>query len=103
MITIKCRNGVELEYDETLKQGDLITTYFKGYFSFVKFTNRGNHTTPLASFVRFADTNGKLYKTKKVYVCDASYCRNATIQVKAEIEKNRKTIAALEKLIQLDV
>lgn len=100
MKNIVCSNGVELEYDDTLKPGDLITTYYKGYFSFVKFTNRGNKNTPLATFIKVADTNGKSCKSKKAQECDASYCRKAVEYIKAEIEKNKQSIIELEKLIQ---
>jgi len=49
MKKIKC-NGVEFTYNDELKPGDLITTYLKGYYTFVKYEDRGRRIFPISSF-----------------------------------------------------
>lgn len=93
MKTVKCQNGIELQYDDTLKSGDLITTYYKGYYVFVAFGDRGKNNSPLAYFRKVASVVGKPCKSNKILECDASYCSSAVDQIK-------ETISDLQKLIQ---
>jgi hypothetical protein len=67
MITdLVCSNGVVLKYDPTIKEGDLITGYHKGFWIVTKVTPRPGNT-PHIEYRRIDKkvTNG----------CDASYCR----------------------------
>lgn len=67
MITdIVCSNGVVLKYDPTIKPGDVVTGYHKGFWIVTKVTPRPGNT-PHIEYRRIDKkvTNG----------CDASYCR----------------------------
>lgn len=92
-------DNMELTWDDELKFGDLITAYHKGYYTFIKFVNRTGWP-PLAHFYKAYSANGKPCKSKKIMGCDASYCRKAIDQIKAEIEKRKNEIAALEKVLK---
>ena len=98
MKTVKFCDGLELTYDDELKVGDLITTYYKGYYKFVGFQNRHNEC-PIACFKRAYDLDGKPRKSKKIMECDAFWCRKASDKIKVEIEKRKNEIVALEKLL----
>ena len=84
-----------------MKAGDLITTYWKGYYIFVEFKDRGKGNSPIARFRKFADFNGKICKSEKILECDASYCNIASDHIKAEIEKKKKEINNLGALYEL--
>ena len=100
MKTVKY-SGMELTWDDELKSGDLITTYWKGYYTFVRFEFENRHNDPpIALFTKTYDVGGKPCKSKKIIGCDASYCRKAADQIKAEIEKRKNEIVALEKVLE---
>ena len=84
-----------------MKAGDLITTYWKGYYIFVGFTDRGAGNSPIARFKKFANFNGKICKSEKILECDAAYCKVAADHIKAEIEKKKKEVTDLEALYEL--
>ena len=89
----------ELTWDDELKPGDLITTYCKGYFTFVRFEDRiGN--SPEAYFTKTYDVGGKPCKSKKIIGCDASFCRKAADQIKADIWKRKNEIVALMRVLK---
>ena len=98
MKTIKY-DGACLTHDDELKSGDLITTYYKGYYAFVRFEDRTNNP-PLAHFTKAYDFGGKPRKSKKIMECDASYCRKADDHIRVEIEKRKNEIAALENVLK---
>lgn len=59
-------NGVILKYDPTIKAGDIITAYHKGYWKVDLVMPRAGSTPSLY----YTKVGGKSSKS-----CDASYCR----------------------------
>lgn len=93
MTKIVTSNGVELHYDDTIKVGDIITTYFAGFHKVTKITPRDGNT-PLICFVRVADENGISRKSKE-QCCDISYCRHARSMVSDRIAQKQHEISSL--------
>jgi len=87
------------KYNDTLKPGDLITTYFKGYFTFIEYKPRGK-CSPIVRFKLVADSNGNLRKGTKVMECDACYCELATEHIKKAIEDRKTEIVKLGALLK---
>jgi len=100
MITIKYDNGYEGTYDETLKPGDMITAYRKGYHEFIKFEDRGNKVVPLVHYKQIYNENGKPCKPKIVFQCDAAYCRRAIDYIEKAIEKKTQELKALKEILK---
>ena len=67
MITdVVCSNGVVIKCDLTIKPGDVVTGYHKGYWLVDVVTPRAGGT-PLIEYTRLDKKGSKS--------CDASYCR----------------------------
>lgn len=98
MTEVICSNGVKLTYDETLEQGDLITGYQKGYFTFDRFEYREG-TTPLVYAKQRYDQNGKPRKSIGFVTCDASYCRKAKPVIEQQILAKQQEIATLQQIV----
>ena len=93
MKTFVHKNGYKSIYDETFKPGDLITGYYSGIFSFVKYEDRSDQgSTPLVFISKKYNAEGKPVKGKKVFRCDAPFCRKAE-----EFISNRLTEIEVEK------
>jgi hypothetical protein len=99
MKTITYSNGFKATYDDQLKEGDLITTYWKGYYTFIRFEERPN-TTPEACFKKAYNFNGSPCKSKKTLQCDAAYCRKAVDHIRGQIKQKKQEIMDLEQIIQ---
>jgi hypothetical protein len=99
MKTITYNNGFKATYDDQLKEGDLITTYWKGYYAFIRFEERPN-MTPKAFFKKAYRTNGIPCKSKKILQCDAYHCRKAVAHIRDQIMQKKQEIMDLEKIIQ---
>lgn len=96
MTTVKYPNGVYITYDETIKVGDLIATYNKGFYKMEKITPRGAGS-PLAEYSLFAKEDGTLHKGKNISkCCDMSYCRHARESVADSITLKEKEVASLK-------
>lgn len=100
MITIKYDNGYEGTYDETLKPGDMITAYRKGYHEFIKFEERGTEIVPLVHYKQIYNDNGKPCKSKTIYQCDGAYCRRAIDDINKQIEKKTQELTALKEILK---
>lgn len=101
MKTVECHNGVELIYDDSIEPGDIITTYYKGYWKMVSSEEREDNT-PIFNFERFAKADGKLFKPGgKSEACDASYCRKARPAIIESIVKTKKQLDDLNALLLL--
>lgn len=87
-----------MDYFKNFKAGDLITSYWKGYYTFIEYVDRGNKN-PVVRCRLFADANGKIRKGKTILECDAYYCKPAAEYIKAEIEKKKTDIANLSNLL----
>lgn len=87
-----------------MKIGDLITTYFKGYYRLTKIEKRyitqelknsnvykdsniGDEYSPLYHFVQIYDSNGNPKKSKEKQ-CDALFCNKAENYIKDAIKSN---------------
>jgi hypothetical protein len=101
MKTIVCKNGVELTYDETIKVGDIITTYSPGFHELTEIEDRGAFKTPLFIYKRVFNDAGEPYKKtlQRITSCDASYCRKATEEIPKIIAEKKKSIEALQKIL----
>lgn len=89
----------EYPYNDKLKTGDLITTYYKGYYSFIEYIPRGK-SNPIVTFKMVADSNGTLRKGTKIMQCDACYCELATGHIKKAIEDRITEIDKLNALLK---
>jgi hypothetical protein len=92
MTTIKYPNGVTIQYDETIKVGDIIIAYHKGFHKVTKITPRemdisiykrcmnctdySQHASPFITYVQIAKTDGSP-APQRINTCDASYCQHA--------------------------
>lgn len=102
MKTIIYLNGYKGTYDDTLKEGDLITTYYSGIYEFKRFQERtdtdGGPSVPLAFFKQKFTINGKSRKSKKESCCDAAFCRRAenfiTLRL-SELEEEKKALSEI--------
>lgn len=67
-------------WDDTLKAGDLITSYWKGIYKLISVEMRGDNKCPLFHFHTFAKECGEIRSHGKQInkVCDASYCARVT-------------------------
>ena len=99
MKTIIYPGGYRGIYDDSLHQGDLITTYYSGIYEFIRFEERtdskGNPEVPLAFFKQKFTANGKPRNSKKESRCDASYCRRAEDFINrrlSELEEERNNL-----------
>jgi len=96
MKLVKCSNVLNLFYDDTLKAGDLITTYNKGYYEFIKFEERGD-CPPLAYFrLVFKEDGSPATSSRLIRKCDSSYCRKAKQAIFETIQKKQQEISRLE-------
>ena len=101
-----------------MKEGDIITTYYKGFFRLTRIVKRfytsdrdipsfmhgtvaiGDEYTPLFYFEKFADANGvPVKKPGKENCCDASYCQPAGQAVAKEIAEHQRSIINLQAFI----
>lgn len=68
-------------YDKTIKVGDIVTAYHKGFHRVLKIENRSNmavggktyHPAPLVTLLLLLDSNGKKASRKETS-CDISWC-----------------------------
>ena len=97
MITVKHPNGLTSTYDDTLQPGDVITTYNKGFFEFVKSEDRKG-TTPLFHYRLKYDIHGKPRNGKVIQYCDASYCHRASEIISKLIAKYEQSIIQLKNI-----
>ena len=97
MTEVICSNGVKLTWDETLKIGDLITSYHKGYWKLTNITTRKG-MPPLFQYTKQFKPDGTPVSGKAIMECDASFCRNAKTVIAEELTKLTKQIATLNKL-----
>jgi hypothetical protein len=85
------------EYKQ-IKPGDIITTYYSGYFKFLRSEDRGE-MSPLFYFKRFADKNGKRFKANgKDLNCDALWCRKALPHILETIKETEENLKRLNEL-----
>jgi hypothetical protein len=100
-----------------MKEGDLITTYYAGFFRLKKIERRfyteelikyypskkdklGEEYSPLYHFTQEYDSNGKPKKSKQK-ACDAKFCNPAKDFIKQEILDMEKRKQNLEKLLEI--
>jgi hypothetical protein len=100
-----------------MKEGDLITTYYAGFFRLEKIERRfytedyikyfpsfkdklGEEYSPLYHFTQEYDSNGKPKKSKQKS-CDAQFCNLAEDFIKQEILDMEERKQNLEKLLEI--
>lgn len=100
-----------------MKEGDLITTYFKGFYRLKRIERRyltqyevdtysthkgkkaGDQYSPLFYFIQEYTDDGKPVKTAKEKACDAVFCKLVSDYIKEEVEKFNIRITALEAIL----
>lgn len=104
MKTIIYSGGYKGIYDDTLKEGDLITTYCSGIYEFIRFEERtdrkGRPEVPLAFFKQKFTANGKPRKSKKESCCDAAFCRRAEDFINRRLSELEEEKSALSEILQ---
>ncbi len=88
------------EYDDTLVKGDLIKTYFTGFYEFDHSKDRGKKHAPLYYFRLKYDANGKPRNGKALLCCDAAYCRRAEDFIEKSIKEHELTIERLKSILK---
>lgn len=100
-----------------MKEGDLITTYFKGYYRLDRIEKRfvtedllrfdthkgrlGEEYNPLFYFTQEFDSNGAPKKSKQKW-CDSGFCRLASESINEEIkelDKKKKQLLKIKTLV----
>lgn len=97
MITFTYPNGYSVDYDETIKVGDLITAYNEGYHRVTKVEDRPGKP-PLIDYVKVCKIDGSYSKKLKGHCC-ATYCRHAYQSIVDEIKHHDEAIKTLQFLI----
>ena len=98
-----------------MKVGDLITTYYKGFFRLKKIERRfyteadlrftykdkvlGEEYSPLFHFIQEFDSNGKV-KKGKLKACDSQFCQLAWESIEQEIVLSEMKIEALKNMLK---
>lgn len=98
MIDYIRKDNYRVLYDDTFQPGDLITTYFKGYFEFVRYEPRENDT-PLVFFRKRFNQHGKAINGVNEECCDGSYCQKAKERLVEEIQRLKTDIQQLEQVL----
>jgi hypothetical protein len=79
------------EAGNELKVGDIVTTYYKGYYRIVGVNGRVSHCY---DFIKVADTKGNIINGKKVETCASIYINLITKEYTLEqYEKDIKQIS----------
>ena len=98
-----------------MSPGDIITTYFKGYYRLESIQRRyltqddlkyqaykdkkaGDEYSPLFHFVQVADGTGKPKKSKALKTCDAAFCEPALLVIISQINSLEQQIERLREL-----
>lgn len=98
MKTVNYANGYVGTYDDTLVKGDLITTYYKGFYEFDHSQDRGANHTPLYYFRMKYDNKGNPRNSKTLKSCDAAYCSRAKESIDKLIEDHELAIMRLRNI-----
>jgi hypothetical protein len=103
LVTITHSNGYQSLIEDSLKEGDIITGYNKGFYKITEIQPRADNT-PLIHFTLFAREDGTLCKTKNPSIkgCDGAYVRLAKDSIKARIQKSvdeQRNLRYLESLL----
>lgn len=97
MKSIEYASGGIGVYDDTLKEGDLITGYYSGYFELLKLEEREGNT-PLAFMKMKYRSDGSPKESQKVYKCDSTFCRKANTRLELELanlEAEKRKLSAI--------
>jgi hypothetical protein len=114
MKTIKYEDGnYEGTYDDTIKAGDIVTCYWKGYWIVESVTPRKQSEyvdnrrveidvlgVPSMEVRQVADASGKPKKGKKIQCNDGAYCRKAKDSIKETIKEMRAKIKSLQDFVK---
>lgn len=90
-------------YDKTIKPGDLVTAYSKGFHRVTAVKPRP-HNTPIIATVAVLTSAYKKAPAKKAE-CDAAYCRKTSIagikqMIRDEISELERASDALDELLK---
>jgi hypothetical protein len=102
MQTITAPNGTKLEWDDTLKPGDLISlTYSPGFYELLKFNPHpaGAPVIPTVVCKQVYTKNGKKY-TGPPFNILASYARRPDEALEKEITKHIQSAAVFNKILE---
>lgn len=97
MTKVTYPNGHISQYDETIKVGDIISTYHSGFHRVTEVKPREGGT-PLISYVKIAKDDGS--KSKAIpNRCDASFCKHALGVICSLIVTHEKAIKGLQEFV----
>lgn len=89
--------GVELQWDDTLTVGELVTTYHRGYHILTSIDHRDGHP-PLATYVQVIKPDGTRIKTpSRSNACDISYVRRVDLQQVLDIYRAEHNAAVTKR------
>jgi len=71
---------MSFEYDKTIKVGDVVTGYDKGYFIVTGIVPRKDNN-PIVEYIKIANESYNFIKSNKVLSCDIYYCKRVEAQV----------------------
>lgn len=108
MIEVKTPDGhVYGWYDETIKVGDIIIAYHRGFHRVTKIEDRSKvrskydrSDSPLFHYVMVFDSKGNAKKKGAINSCDAMYCRKATEAIPVEIKRLEDQIVAYNAILK---
>jgi hypothetical protein len=89
-----------LIFNKSIKVGDLVTSYTKGFSEVIKIEPRHATETPLVHYNQKFTEDGKPFKNKTIRHCDSSYCRKANEVIPSMINKKKKEIEMLTHILE---
>lgn len=89
--------GVELQWDDTLTVGELVTAYRPGYHILTSIDHRDGHP-PLATYVQVIRPDGtRVKKPGRSDTCDISYVERVDLQRVLDIYRVEHNAAAVKR------
>lgn len=86
-----------VEWDTSIQIGELITTYYKGYYELVDIEEREGNS-PIFHFVMKFNSKGKKVKSNIRHSCCSGFCRKAIEKLRQSIAKKQKELEDLTKI-----
>lgn len=100
MKTLQLRSGRSTTYDDSFKEGDLITNCWSGLYKFIRYQDRGDEAAPLVYSKQVFRDNGQPLNVKKISCCDASYCRKADGEIRKRLNEIEREKERLSKILK---
>ena len=82
-----------------MKDGDLVTSYWSGYYKIIKIIDREAPNKELVELEQIFDSKGVKLKKTKFKSCDISYCKPAKEHIQNEIMKLQNILNNLKEML----